>query len=222
MGLALLMYAGLNHSGDCEPEAKQMQLGANGLETDLFRLEPLNETYRLTLKDSGAVDHVWTAMPVISTGTTFDDYFDHALKMPEAGAGQAMAAIRKVDQRLIGLAAFLAPNRIHRRLRIGYIWVQAGERGGQASAHVQFLMIKRALEWRARRIEWWFDIRDQRAMASIRKFGATHEGTLRKHTRLADGSWADVAILSLVGEEIAEALSALGERIGEAPSAPQP
>ncbi len=192
-----------------------MELGAPGLETSLIRLEPLAEAHRDRLRKSRAVEYMWSSMPVIATGKSFDAYFDHTLKMGELAAGQGMAALRKSDDRLVGLSAFLSPNRLNRRTRIGYTWIEEDLRGSPLNDHIQYLMLKRSVQWRARRVEWWIATRNERAVGAVEKLGALHEGTLRDHTRFADGTWADIAVFSLIGEEIRAAMKTVGDRLGE-------
>ncbi|MCZ4296651.1 GNAT family N-acetyltransferase [Henriciella marina] len=190
-----------------------MELGAPGLHTATLRLEPLDESHRAVLSRSNAVEHMWSSMPVISTGTNIDAYFDHSLKMATLGTGQVMAAIRQEDDRLIGLSAFLNPNRMNRRTRIGYNWVEPALRGSAVVEHIHYLMLKRAYQWRARRVAWWLSLKNERAIAAVEKVGAKREGVLRQHTRFADGSWADLVVLSLVGDEIRDSMAMLGEQI---------
>ncbi|RIJ31498.1 GNAT family N-acetyltransferase [Henriciella algicola] len=190
-----------------------MELGAPGLHTEMLRLEPLNESHRAALTSSNAVEHMWSSMPVIATGTNIDAYFDHSLKMAKLGTGQVMAAMREADERLVGLSAFLNPNRMNRRTRIGYNWIEPELRGGEVVDHIQYLMLKRAYQWRARRVAWWLSQKNERAIAAVEKIGAQREGVLRQHTRFADGSWADLVVLSLVGDEIRDSMAMLGELI---------
>ncbi|MGB3625290.1 MAG: GNAT family protein [Henriciella sp.] len=185
------------------------------METSRIRLEPLGEGHREPLKKSAAIDFMWTSMPLIASGTSFEAYFDHTLRMAQLGTGQGMAAVEKSSGNLIGLAAFLVPNRLHRRTRIGYTWIDQPYRGTGMIDHIQLLMLRRSLGWRARRVEWLLSTRNERAIASVEKLGATREGLLRQHSRFADGSWADLVILSLIGEEIVAAVSVLSARIDE-------
>ena len=197
-----------------------MELSAGGLQTARIRLEPLREADREDVRASGAVKDMWTSMPVIAAGTSIDAYFSHTLRMAELGIGLGMTARRCEDDALIGLAAFLLPNRLHRRTRIGYIWVEPALRGSGLTAHVHFLMLRRALEWRARRVEWWLSTRNPRAIANVESLGAVREGLMRQHSRYADGSWADLVILSLINDEIRAAMQRLGQSIGELEAAP--
>ncbi|WP_084397200.1 GNAT family N-acetyltransferase [Henriciella aquimarina] len=190
-----------------------MELAAPGLDTRLIRLEPLGEHHRDAVHESGAVEHMWSSMPLIPAGTSIDAYFDHTLRMAELGNGLGLAVMLKRENRLVGLSAFLQPNRLHRRVQIGYIWLEQAQRGTGLVNHIQYLMLKRALEWRARRVEWWFASDNERAIGNVERLGALREGVLRQHSRFADGRWVDLVILSLVGEEIRTAMHHLGASV---------
>ena len=63
------------------------------------------------------------------------------------------------------------------------------------------MMIQRAIDWGAKRIEWQVEACNDRAIAAIERLGAVKEGVLRQHTKLADGTWVDVVMLSLLRDE---------------------
>ena len=196
-----------------------MELSAPGLETDLIRLEPYEERHRESLRNIDLINHMWSSMPLIASGTNFDAYFNHTLRLAELGTGLGLAVIDKQEDRLIGCAAYLMPNRLHRHVTFGRIWLEKKYRGSGLVRHVLYLMLKRALEWRARRIQWQFSTRSHQAIASVEKLGAVREGVLRQHLRFADGSWADLVVQSLVGEEIRDSMRRLGQEIGQVETA---
>lgn len=192
-----------------------MELASTGLETSRIRLAPLREGDREEVRQSGAVDDMWTSMVVIASGMTLDAYFNHTLRMAEIGIGLGLTARLKSDNSLAGLAAFLLPNRLHRRTRIGYIWIRPDLRGEGLTDHIHYLMLKSAIEWRARRVEWWIPDRNQQALGKVERLGAMREGLLRQHSRFADGSWVNMAVLSLINDEIRATVKRIGQQIGE-------
>ena len=194
-----------------------------GLETRLVRLEALGEHHRGAFLNSGAEDDVWRLMPLIPAGNKLDAYFDYTLRLSQNEGGQAMAVIGKDTGRLIGVAAYLYPSRLSRRVRIGYTWLEKASRGKGLSTHIQYLMVKRAQEWRARRIEWMMSTRSEDAIARMTRWRVQREGVLRQYSRMADGGWADVAVFALVGEEIRQMLECLQAEIEDlSPAAQQP
>lgn len=193
-----------------------MELAATGLETSLLRLTPLGEADREDVRRSNAVDDMWTSMMVVSSGMSMDAYFNHTLRMAETGIGLGLTARLKSDDSLAGLAAFLLPNRLHRRTRIGYIWIRPDLRGQGLTNHIHYLMLHRAIEWRARRVEWWIPDRNTQAVEKVERLGAQREGLLRQHSRFADGSWVNMIVMSLINDEIRTAMREMGRHIGEA------
>lgn len=160
-------------------------------------------------------------MPLIPEGNKLDAYFDYTVRMGEMGTGQGLAVILRQTGALIGLATYLYPNRLSRRVRIGYTWLEESSRGTGIASHLNYLMLKRALEWRARRVEWMMSIRSERAIALMDRWGVTREGILRQYSRMADGSWADVVVYSMIGDEIRQAITQLSVQIEDmSPAAP--
>jgi RimJ/RimL family protein N-acetyltransferase len=66
-----------------------------------------------------------------------------------------------------------------------------------------------------RRIEILTPESNERSIRSIERFGAKREGTLRSYFRMANGTWADMAVLSLVGDEAKAAIALLQDRVRE-------
>lgn len=184
-------------------------------ETSRVVLSPAQERDREDIRNSGAVHDMWTSMPVIPGGSTLDAYFNNALQMAEQGVGLGLIIRSKPDGEFIGFAELRVPDRLHRRTRITQLWISPAHRGSGLTLHVHYLLLKLALEWRTRRVEWWVPMTNQRGLYSLDKMGAVGEGVMRQHSRFADGSWADIAILSLVNDEIGAAMRRLGAQIGE-------
>ncbi len=179
-----------------------MELSAPGLENDLIKLEPLNERFRENLRSSGAVEYMWLSLPAIHRGAGFDAYYDHVLKQRETGEIHSFALLDPNDRdRFVGVTALMYPNKMHRRVRLGYTWLEPHLRGLGVYAAIQKLLIQRALDWGAKRIEWYVEDRNSRAVRAIESIGALKEGVLREYEKFADGEWVDVAVLSMLRDE---------------------
>jgi len=187
-----------------------MDLNAPGLKNDLIRLEPLDERFREHLRASDAVNSIWLSLPAIQRGAGFDSYFDHVLKRGENGEVYGFALLDPNDEdRFVGVTALLNPNKMHRRVQLGYTWLEPHLRGRGVYAATQQLLIQRALEWGAKRIEWYVEDRNTRAIRAIQAIGAKKEGVLREYEKFADGEWVDVAVLSMLRDEAKEAIRRL-------------
>lgn len=187
-----------------------MDLNAPGLSNDLIRLEPLSERFREHLRASDAVNSIWLSLPAIQRGAGFDAYYDHVLKQSETGELFGFALLDPADNdRFVGVTALLDPNKMHRRVRLGYTWLEPHLRGRGVYAAIQQLLIQRALDWGAKRIEWYVEDRNTRAIRAIEAIGARKEGVLREFEKFADGEWVDVAVLSMLRDEAKEAIGCL-------------
>ena len=192
-----------------------MELDAPGLENALVSLEPFSSDHRELLHKSGAVDAMWTWMPMISTGTSYDSYFDHALLQAKRGDMVPFALFRPGTHEFLGIAAFLDPHRTHRRIQITHLWLVPGVRGNGVFTAVQSLMIQRAIDWGARRIVWLADERNAVAIKAFRKLGGTEEGLAREYQRMADGHWANMIVFSMLRPEARDAVVRLNRRLAE-------
>tara|TARA_R110000823_G_scaffold29416_1_gene85381 strand:- start:74 stop:664 length:591 start_codon:yes stop_codon:yes gene_type:complete len=192
-----------------------MRLVEPGLHNDVVRLDPLEESDRARLGGSGAVSAMWEWLPVIPSGTNFNAYFDLMLAMKEKGNIIPFSITRQSDGAFAGVIAYLDVSRTHRRVGIGYVWHPPEMRGTVVPVATQMAMIGRAFGARMRRIEFPIAATNERAISSLVRLGAQKEGVLRRYMRLADGSWADLAILSLVDSEIRAAIDLLKDRVAE-------
>jgi len=196
-----------------------MELDHPGLENEWVRLEPFSPDHRQSLYESGAVDSMWKWMPVISSGTNYDSYFDHTLLQDKRGESCTFSIFDPGTKEFLGVIAFLNPDRAHRRIQITNMWLLPKARGKGHFTAVQSLMIERALGWGARRIVWLADERNQIAISAIEKIGATKEGTAREYQRMVDGHWSNMVVFSMLRAEAKIALEQLNQRLAARVSA---
>ncbi|MEL6666127.1 MAG: GNAT family protein [Pseudomonadota bacterium] len=188
-----------------------MDLTAPGLENDFIKLVPLDEQFREDLRSSDTAEHMWSSLPAIQCGAGFDAYYDHVQRQATTGEMYAFALLDPNDSdRFVGVTALVSPNKMHRRVRLGYTWLEPHLRGRGIYAATQKLLIERALEWGAKRVEWFVEEPNTRAIRAIQSLGAIKEGTLRQYEKFADGEWVDVVVLSMVRDEAKEAIRRLG------------
>lgn len=190
-----------------------MRLDEHGLHNDVVRLDLLEESDRERLGVSGAIEAMWNWMPVLPSGTSYNSYFDYVLKMKERGDIVPFTVTRQSDGAFAGVVGYININRTHRRVSIGYVWHPEDMRGTAVPKATQMAMIGRAFAARMRRIEFLVADENERAIRSVERLGAKKEGVLRHYLRLADGSWADIVMLSLVDSEIRAAIDLLKDRV---------
>ena len=190
-----------------------MKLDDPGLENELVSLKVLTEDDRDVLASTNAVEAMWQWMPVIATGTNFHSYFDDTLEMKKSGNYIPFTIWRKSDGAFAGVVAYADISRTHRRLRMASLWIVEEMRGTAIVPAVQLATIERAVASRIRRIEILTPVANERSVRSIERFGARWEGTLRSYYRMSNGTWADMAVLSLVGDEALASMALLRDRV---------
>lgn len=192
-----------------------MKLDDPGFENELVSFKVLTEADRDVLAGTNAVEAMWQWMPVIATGTNFHSYFDHVLEMKRSGDYIPFTIWRKADGAFAGVFAYANISRTHRRLRMASLWIVEEMRGTEIVPAVQLATIERAVASRMKRIEFLTPEANERSVRSIERFGAKREGTLRSYIRMANGTWADMALLSLVGDDALASIALLRDRVKE-------
>ena len=195
-----------------------MKLDAPGLENAAVSLELFRIDHLDFLKDGGAVDFMWRYMPDIPRGASADSYARHVLQRQEDGQMIAFTIRRTSDGAHVGVVCFEDIDRTHRRLRITNIWIREDLRGTGVFEAIHALLIQRALDWGARRISWIVPANAESAQRALYRIGAIEEGRLRSFMRVADGSWSDMILFSMIRDEARIHLDSLQRRAGGAPA----
>lgn len=195
-----------------------MKLDAPGLENSIVSLELFQIEHLDFLKASGAVDFMWRFMPDIPRGASADSYARHVLQQQEDGQIIAFTIKRKADDAYAGVVCFESIDRTHRRLRITNLWIREDMRGTGLFEAVHEALIDRALSWGARRISWIVPANAESAQRALYRIGAVEEGRLRSYIRVADGSWSDMILFSMIRDEAKIHLDTLMRQVGGAPA----
>ncbi|MCI4645052.1 MAG: GNAT family N-acetyltransferase [Hyphomonadaceae bacterium] len=183
-----------------------MNLHAPGLEDELVRLEPFEQGHVAYLKDFGAVEAMWDWMPDIPTGKSADAYAAHICSLQKRGTLVAFTMFRQSDNAFAGVVDYDFISRTHRRVRISNFWYTEEARGKGFFQASQCLLIRRALDWGAKRVGWIVPAEAKSAVRAIERLGAKQEGLLRSYYRFAGGGWADMALHAMLRDEAELAL----------------
>jgi RimJ/RimL family protein N-acetyltransferase len=165
------------------------------LEGRIVRLETIAERHREGLRDAAEQEpqiHRFTNM--YSLG--FDQWFDLALE-----SDREVPFIVHVDGRPVGSSRYLNVEPFHRRVEIGWTWLERGQWGTGANVETKYLLLRNAFEeWGAMRVEFKTDARNLRVRGALLGVGATFEGIFRKHMILPD-SIRDSAWYAIVDDD---------------------
>jgi RimJ/RimL family protein N-acetyltransferase len=98
---------------------------------------------------------------------------------------------------------------------IGYTWLAASAQRTGCNTEAKLLMLTHAFEeWRAVRVGFRIDARNEPSRAAVTRLGATFEGVRRAERLGADGAIRDSAYYSILASEWPEIKTRLRSRVG--------
>lgn len=187
------------------------------LEGQIVRVEPIEERHRHGLREAAEREpqiHRFTNMYTLG----FERWFDLALE-----SETDVPFVVVVDGRPVGSSRYLNVEPFHKRVEIGWTWLERPQWGTGANIETKYLLLKNAFDaWGAMRVEFKTDARNLRVRGALLGVGASFEGIFRKHMVLPD-SIRDSAWYAVVDDdwprvkELLEAKIARHVRSEEAP-----
>lgn len=146
-----------------------------------MRLETMEERHREGLREVAERDpriHRYTNM--YSLG--FDRWFDVAL-----ASDSEIPFVVHVAGAPVGSTRYLNVEPFHRRVEIGWTWLERAQWGTGANVEAKYLLLRTAFDAAgAMRVEFKTDARNLRVRGALLGIGARFEGIFRKHMVLPD------------------------------------
>jgi N-acetyltransferase len=174
---------------------------------EIVRLEPIAEGHREGLRAAAEHEpqiHRYTNMYTLG----FDRWFDLALE-----SKREVPFVVHVDGRPVGSSRYLNVEPMHRRVEIGWTWLERAQWGTGANIETKYLLMRRAFEeWGAMRVEFKTDARNLRVRGALLGVGASFEGIFRKHMILPD-SIRDSAWYAVVDDDWPRVKAMLEEKV---------
>lgn len=186
-----------------------MELSASGLQNEILRLDPICAQHRDLIFASEIQESIWKWMPALKGGTNLENYFEFILSAQKSGKAATFVLFSQVDGAFAGLTGFNEINKIHRRVRNALAWHPPSMASAQLYQAGQLAMIQRAYDWRAKRIEWQVNTKNDYIMSALAEIGPTREALFRNFERTADGLWVDKAVFAMTRAEMADAIMRL-------------
>lgn len=159
------------------------------------RLEPLALSHLAGLVAAGADPATWTWMHApLTDEASMRAWVEAALRTRDAGAEVPFATVDAATGRVLGSTRFMSIAPAHRRLEIGWTWLDATAHGSGANSEAKLLMLEHAFErLGAMRVEFKTDALNARSRAALAGIGAIFEGIFRRHLLMASGRVRDSA-----------------------------
>ncbi|MEU5128746.1 GNAT family N-acetyltransferase [Streptomyces mobaraensis] len=166
------------------------------------RLEPLDHTHVPDLfRALGGDDEVWrwTFHLTPRTEDELDSIVEDRLADP---ACVPFAVVHLASGRTAGITCYFGASGLHEEVEIGGTWYGREYWRTAVNTESKLLLLTHAYEELSMgRVYWKIDHLNERSQAAVRRLGAVHEGTLRRHRQRPDGSWRDSVQFSMLREE---------------------
>jgi len=102
---------------------------------------------------------------------------------------------------LVGMSSFLGIDESRQALEIGCTYYRPAWRGNGFNRRAKDMMLRRAFDCGARRVEFRVDARNARSQAAMAKLGAVREGVLRADRITWTGHVRDTVLFSILASE---------------------
>jgi RimJ/RimL family protein N-acetyltransferase len=182
---------------------------AGPLDGRIVRVEPIGEHHRVGLREAAEREphiHRYTNMATFG----FERWFDLAL-----GSTTDVPFVVLVGGRPVGSSRYLNVEPMHRRVEIGWTWLERAQWGTGANIETKYLLLRNAFDdWGAMRVEFKTDARNLRVRGALLGVGASFEGIFRKHMILPD-SIRDSAWYAIVDDDWPRVKAMLEEKIAK-------
>ncbi|MBB5872323.1 RimJ/RimL family protein N-acetyltransferase/nitroimidazol reductase NimA-like FMN-containing flavoprotein (pyridoxamine 5'-phosphate oxidase superfamily) [Allocatelliglobosispora scoriae] len=119
-----------------------------------------------------------------------------------------------VTGEIVGTTSYYGIDQLNRSVNIGI--TALGQRWWRSGVNTEskLLLLTHAFETLGCvRVQWEAHSHNVRSHTAIERLGATREGTLRRHKKLADGTWRDTAVFGMTADEWPAAREALIGRL---------
>ena len=184
------------------------ELRPEGLLTGrIVQVEPIDERHRAGLRDAAEAEpqiHRFTNMYTLG----FERWFDLAL-----ASETEVPFVVTVDGRPVGSSRYLNVEPFHKRVEIGWTWLERPQWGTGANVETKYLLMRNAFDsWGAMRVEFKTDARNLRVRGALLGVGASFEGIARRHMVLPD-SIRDSAWYAVVDEDWPRVKAMLEEKV---------
>lgn len=191
-----------------------MALAADTLENRFVRLEPFTAALESEVRAALDCDAPsWDIMVTAAYGLHFDGWWRSALTAMEDGTRIAWAVRRLSDDVMVGTTSLYEIRPDYRRCEIGSTFYRPEARGGPVNPACKRLLLARAFDAGAVRVEIITDAINPASQAAIRKLGARDEGVLRKHKITFKGRVRDTAQFAVLDDDWPEVRARLDARL---------
>jgi RimJ/RimL family protein N-acetyltransferase len=134
--------------------------------------------------------------------------------IPAAAKRFAYVVRMVADGTVVGTSSLADVDLVNERIHLGYTGYAPEVWGTAVNPAAKLLLLEHAFEVCGfGRVKIQTGSKNTRSQAAIAKLGATREGVLRRHQRMADGSFRDTVVFSILSDEWPDVRKRLEARI---------
>jgi RimJ/RimL family protein N-acetyltransferase len=139
--------------------------------------------------------------------------------IPAAAKRFAYVVRMVADGTVVGTSSLADVDLVNERIHLGYTGYAPAVWGTAVNPATKLLLLEHVFEVCGfGRVKIQTGSKNTRSQAAIAKLGATREGVLRRHQRLADGSFRDTVVFSILADEWPDVRKGLEARINRSHS----
>jgi RimJ/RimL family protein N-acetyltransferase len=182
----------------------------------LVALEPLRTEHADDLAAAATDGKLWTLWYTsVPEPESVAGYIEQALSAQRAGDEVPFVIRLRDSGRIVGSTRYMHIAEGHKRVEIGSTWIAGACQGTAVNPAAKLLLLGHAFDTLGmNRVEFLTHAKNAQSRAALLKLGAVHEGILRHHRVLPDGSLRDSAVYSILATEWPGVRAALQARIG--------
>jgi RimJ/RimL family protein N-acetyltransferase len=173
------------------------------LRGNLVTLEPLSVAHHDALVKAASDGELWKLWyTTVASPDNMHAYIATALDMQQKETAQPFVIRSNRTGAIVGSTRYLNVDAGNRRLEIGSTWHAASVQRSGINREAKLLLLTHAFETlQCIAVEFrthWMNHQSRNAIAAL---GAKQDGVLRNHQKLADGTYRDTVVFSIIESE---------------------
>ncbi len=167
------------------------------------QLLPMQPEHAEALWQAAQAESIWQwTLSRISSRAEADSYIAYALERQAAGDQLPFVTLSRATGEIVGSTRFDEITPAHRRVEIGWTWLNPRWQRTAINTEAKYLMLRHAFEvWQCVRVQLKTDALNVRSQRAIERLGAVREGVLRSHYIMPDGRRRDSVYYSILDTE---------------------
>lgn len=166
-------------------------------------LVPLKRVHAQALVNAATDGELWklwfTSVP---NADNVDAYIDFAFSEKELGRALPFVVICNKSQQIIGTTRYCNADSKNQRVEIGHTWYAKSYQRTAVNTECKLILLTHAFEQlNAIAVEFRTHWHNHTSRNAIARLGAKQDGVLRNHQKMADGSYRDTVVFSIINQE---------------------